>query len=250
MVRAGLIPWLAEKWGNRLINLMLTPDQNPFESLYGSLLSRSFKQSEAQIARTGIADTLSQVVKTLKQPDSFWFIFIDQFEELFTTSNPEKRDQFLESLVKLSKEKASDKLLKIVVTMRADFMDRLDPNPANRLANITQKHRPMITQMQSDELRLAIEQPAAHHGVVFETGLVEEIIKDVQGQAGYLPLLQYTQKIFLKLVGIGEDKESGSEWKAVRRVTWRSEFKDEIEQRVLAILIDENLLVSDRQPQS
>jgi hypothetical protein len=43
-----------------------------------------------------------------------------------------------------------------------------------------------------DELRLAIEQPAAQHGVVFEEGLVEEIINNVQGQAGYLPLLQYT----------------------------------------------------------
>ena len=46
--------------------------------------------------------------------------------------------------------------------------------------------------MHADELRLAIEQPAARHGVVFEQGLVEEIIKDVQGQAGSLPLLQYT----------------------------------------------------------
>jgi hypothetical protein len=27
---------------------------------------------------------------------------------------------------------------------------------------------------------------------VFEKGLVEEIINNVQGQAGYLPLLQYT----------------------------------------------------------
>jgi tetratricopeptide (TPR) repeat protein len=35
-------------------------------------------------------------------------------------------------------------------------------------------------------------QLSAQHGVVFETGLVEEIIKDIQGQAGYLPLLQYT----------------------------------------------------------
>ena len=46
--------------------------------------------------------------------------------------------------------------------------------------------------MHPDELRLAIEQPAGRHGVVFEQGLVEEIIKDVQGQAGSLPLLQYT----------------------------------------------------------
>ena len=32
--------------------------------------------------------------------------------------------------------------------------------------------------MHPDELRQAIEQPAAKHGVVFETGLVEQIIQD------------------------------------------------------------------------
>jgi len=128
------------------------------------------------------------VVSRLKQPDDYWLIFIDQFEELFTTSQPEKRDQFIASLVQLSKTK--QRSVKIVATMRADFLDHLSPYP--QLVKATDKHRPFIAEMQQDELRLAIEQPAAQHGVVFEEGLVEEIIKNVQGQAGYLPLLQYT----------------------------------------------------------
>lgn len=303
VVRAGLIPWLSQKWGNKFVNLMFTPDRDPFESFYGSLLSRGFNQSQAQVAKAGKADTLSQVVKELQQPGSFWLIFIDQFEELFTVSEADKRDCFIRSLVKLSKEHANDRSLKIVATMRADFLDRLDPAPANRLARITEKHRPLITQMQPDELRLAIEQPAAHHGVVFETGLVENIIKEVQGQAGYLPLLQYTldllwetavragtiqqrmltigtyrqlggvrgalqqrvdriyaalsaaeqlaaQQIFLKLVEIGGDVESGTEWQPVRRRALRSEFSDGLEQQVLTQLINENLLISNRPVES
>lgn len=303
VVRAGLIPWLAQKWGNQFIHLMLTPDRDPFESLYASLLSRGFNQSQAELARAGKGETLSQVVKTLKTPESFWLIFIDQFEELFTVSDTEKRDRFINGLVQLSKEQASDHLLKIVATMRSDFLDRLDPAPANRLARITEKHRPLITQMHQDELRLAIEQPAAHHGVVFESGLVKQIMDDVQGQAGYLPLLQYTlnllwetevqtqsiadrtlninnyrqlggvrgalqqhvdqiynalpdtkkqtaQRIVLKLVGIGGDAASGTEWKPVcRRAQW-SEFAENQEQKVLMQLINHNLLISNRQPQS
>jgi len=300
VVRAGLIPWLTQKWGSRLVDLTLTPDHDPFEALYGSLL-KHYKQFEAQRARDGNADTLSQVVQTLKQPESFWLIFIDQFEELFTTSQPEKRDLFIQSLVQLGEERPNDQSLKIVATMRADFLDRLDLSPANRLARITEHHRPLITQMHPDELRLAIEQPAAHHGVVFESELVESIIKDVQGQAGYLPLLQYTlnrlweeelqtgdlqqertlhtgtywrlggvrgalqkhvdtiyerlqqagkhlatQRIFLKLVEIGGDAESGTDWKPVRRRANRFEFKDEQEITVLTQLIDEKLVVSDR----
>jgi energy-coupling factor transporter ATP-binding protein EcfA2 len=300
VVRTGLIPWLTQKWGARMIDLTLIPDHDPFEALYGSLL-QFFKQSEAQMVRSGKVNALSQLVHTLKQPDTFWLLFVDQFEELFTTSQPNQRDRFLQSLVQLSQDYAGDPCLKIVATMRADFLDRLDLAPANRLARITEKHRPLITQMQPDELRLAIEQPAAHHGVVLEEGLVETIIKEVQGQPGYLPLLQYTlnrlweaerqtgtmpqertlhtqtylrlggvrgalqkhvdeiyqrlqqqgnapttQRIFLRLVEIGGDAESGTEWKPVRRRASRSEFQDEQENAVLAELIDQKLVVSDR----
>lgn len=294
VVRAGLIPWLSEKWGSQLVKLMFTPDIDPFESFYASLLSK-YKQTEAQIARVAKADTLTQVVTKLKQSESYWLIFIDQFEELFTTTEPQKRDQFLASLVKLSKTKEHS--IRTIATMRADFLDKLSPYP--QLIKATDKHRPMIAEMQPNELRLAIEQPAAHHGVVFETGLVEEIIKDIQGQAGYLPLLQYTlnllwetevktgsindrtlnistyrelggvrgalqqrvnkiyedlsaqekistQRIFLKLVDIGGDEDSGTEWKPVRRRALRSEFSSELEQGVLVKLINNNLLVSDR----
>jgi hypothetical protein len=74
--------------------------------------------------------------------------------------------------------------------MRADFLDRFSPFP--QFAKLIEKNIDLVADMHADELRLAIEQPAARHGVVFEQGLVEQIIKDVQGQAGSLPLLQYT----------------------------------------------------------
>ncbi|MDZ8054957.1 MAG: eIF2A-related protein [Aulosira sp. ZfuVER01] len=293
VIRAGLIPWLSQKWGSRLVKLIFTPDGDPFESLYGSLLGK-YKQTEAQIAREAKADTLTQVVSRLKQTDDYYFIFIDQLEELFTSSQPQKRDQFIASLVQLSKTQHDS--IKIMATMRADFLDRLSPYA--QLIKATDRHRPMIAEMQPDELRLAIEQPAAQHGVVLETGLVEEIIQDIQGQAGYLPLLQYTldllwetevktnsiqdrtlnistyrglggvrgalqqrvdfiydalsaqqklaaQRIFLKLVGVGENDKLDSGWKPIRRRANISEFNDQLEKDLLEKLVNENLLVSD-----
>ncbi|MDF5715823.1 MAG: hypothetical protein PUP93_18550 [Rhizonema sp. NSF051] len=298
VVRAGLIPWLSQKWGSRLVSLMFTPDSDPFESFYASLLGK-YKQAEAQDAREAKVGTLTQVVTRLKQSDDYWLIFIDQFEELFTTNQPDKRNQLIASLVQLSKTK--QRSVKIVATMRADFLDQLSPYP--QLVKATDKHRPFIAEMQRDELRLAIEQPAAQHGVVFEEGLVEEIINNVQGQAGYLPLLQYTlnllwetevknnnigdrtlnistyrqlggvrgalqqrvekiynnltkdqqtcvQRIFLRLVEIGGDEESGTEWKPVRRRATLFEFSEKREKEVLTQLIDQNLLVSNHQPQA
>ena len=191
VIRAGLIPWLSKKWGANFVNLTFTPDKDPFESLYISLASH-FRQEDAKIARRAKANTLVQILKNLKQPNSNWFIFVDQFEELFTTSQAEKRDQFIYALGKLVKElgRTQNFSIKVVAAMRADFLDQL--SPYRELIRITNKHRPIIAEMQPDELRLAIEQPAAQQGVVFEKGLVETIIKDVWKQAGYLPLLQYT----------------------------------------------------------
>jgi hypothetical protein len=54
------------------------------------------------------------------------------------------------------------------------------------------------------------------------------------------------QRIFLKLVEIGGDEESGTEWRPIRRRANRSEFSDELEQKILTRLINQNLLVSNR----
>jgi WD40 repeat protein/ABC-type dipeptide/oligopeptide/nickel transport system ATPase component len=191
VVRAGLIPWLSEKWGTKFVNLIFTPDEDPFESLHASLLGK-YKQSEVKFALQATAKTLSQVVTTLKQSEDYWLIFIDQFEELFTRSSEHQRNLFIDSLVQLMKAKNSN--VKLIFTMRADFLDRIGAYPT--LGKLTQNHIRLMIDMQRDELRHAIEQPAIHHGVVFEDGLVEEIVKDVQGQAGYLPLLQYTLDLF------------------------------------------------------
>ena len=194
VVRAGLIPWIMNKHKPNFFNLTFKPDKDPFESLYASLFPK-YGQDKASIAREAKADTLTQVIIRLKkETDSYWLIFIDQFEELFTNSDPEKSKQFIESLVQLNK--ASQPNVKILATMRADFLDKLDEYP--NLVKATNKHLPMIAKMQQNELRTAIEQPAAHHGVVFEDNLVDQILEDIKGQSGYLPLLQYTLNLLWK----------------------------------------------------
>jgi WD40 repeat protein len=189
VIRAGLIPQLRERLGAKFRNFTFTPDRDPFESLRISLVSEGYKQSEAEVALAGESDILSQVIGKLKEEDSQWLFFIDQFEELFTLCQDlEKREKFIDSLVQVAE--SGEKSVKVVLALRADFPDQFNPYPA--LAKIAQGNIRFVTDMHPDELRLAIEQPAANHGVVFEEGLVEEIIDDVRGQAGSLPLLQYT----------------------------------------------------------
>ncbi len=188
LVQAGLIPKLKDDFGaNKLVNLTFVPDVNPFESFYGCLLGK-YTQSKAEIAQSVQEETLIKVVEGLKNNSDLWFIFIDQFEELFTRTPKTERDIFIKSLVNLIQNNNS--LVKIVMTMRADFLDKLSPYPS--LGKIHDQYSKMLTDMDESELRLAIAEPAARNGVIFEKGLINQIIADFYEQAGSLPLLQYT----------------------------------------------------------
>ena len=194
-VRAGLIPELKKSLeSSKFYDFIFTPNENPFESLYRCLLSEekdySFSKSEAEIALKAEIDTLAEVIRKLKKDNERWLIFVDQFEELFTSCHDiDKRNNFIESLVRVAN--SGDNSVKIMLAMRADFLEQLGSYPAlGAIANQNNLH--LVTDMHPDELRQAIEQPAAKHGVVFEKGLVEQIIEEVEGQKGYLPLLQYT----------------------------------------------------------
>ncbi len=186
LIQAGLIPKLKNKWGSQLFNFTFVPDVDPFESFYGCLLSK-YNQSAAKLARTGKEDTLLQVVQTLKK-DAQWLIFIDQFEEVFTRTPKTERNIFIKSLIQLIEN--SDNSVKIIMTMRADFLDKLSPYPD--LGKVHDSSSRMLTDMEDSDLRLAIAEPAARNGVIFEQGLIDTIIADFHQQAGSLPLLQYT----------------------------------------------------------
>ena len=186
LIQAGLIPKLKDQWGSQLFNFTFVPDVDPFESFYGCLLTK-YKQSEAKLARTVKEDTLIQVVQTLKN-DAQWLIFIDQFEEVFTRTPKTERDIFIKSLIQLIEN--LDSSVKVIMTMRADFLDKLSPYPD--LGKVHDSSSRMLTDMEDSDLRLAIAEPAARNGVIFEQGLIDTIIADFHQQAGSLPLLQYT----------------------------------------------------------
>ena len=78
----------------------------------------------------------------------------------------------------------------VVLTMRSDF---LGPCASfERLNNVLNAHLIQVGPMREDELRAAIERPAFKVGCELEPGLTERLLADVEGQAGALPLLQFT----------------------------------------------------------
>ena len=199
VVRAKLIPHFLAA-GSHRHDFVLTPKDDPFRSLYESLLGRDkvgpdknycFSESQAQFVLEGKGkpNVLASVVSQLKDKDAEWLIFIDQFEELFTRcQNLKQRKNFIRSITQIAG--SADRSVKIVLAMRADFLGEFSSYP--QFSKLVQRQIHLVNEMPVDELELAIKGPAAKHGVRFEPGLAKEIISDVQRQAGSLPLMQYT----------------------------------------------------------
>ena len=304
VVRAGLLPQLAQLIGARFRYFTFVPDVNPFESLRSALHGAGFSQAQTRELADAKPETPTNLIHTLQRTGDQWLFFVDQFEEIFTVGDEKLRASFIAALVAIAQDPNSS--TKLVLAMRADFLDRFSPFP--QFAKIIEKNIDFVADMHPDELRLAIEQPAARHGVVFEQGLVEEIIKDVQGQAGSLPLLQYTldllwqeearedaladrhlnarayrelggvrgalqkradeiyssfgdgsdakaatpkqeivRQIFLRLVDLAGEGPNDAAWRPVRRRASMAMFTEVQEQEILQALINQKLLVSNRE---
>ena len=122
-------------------------------------------------------------------------LVVDQFEELFThTATPSVRETFARELWSLAK---ADTGIHCIVTLRVDYLGRcgelvLDDSGVSldRIA-YDEIHRIFVARMAVDQLRVAIERPAARVGMSFAPGLVERILADVGSEPGALPLLQY-----------------------------------------------------------
>jgi WD40 repeat protein len=304
VVRAGLLPQLSQLIGAPFRYFTFVPDVNPFESLRTAVQGAGFSQAQTRELVDAKPETPAKLIRTLQRSGDQWLFFVDQFEEIFTVGDEKLRAAFIAALVQIAQDPNSS--TKLVLAMRADFLDRFSPFP--QFAKIIEKNIDFVADMHADELRQAIEQPAARHGVVFEQGLVEEIIKDVQGQAGSLPLLQYTldllwqeearedgladrhlntkayrelggvrgalqkraneiyasfgdggdaktatpkqeivRQIFLRLVDLAGEGSNDAAWRPVRRRASIAMFATTQEQEILQALINQKLLVSNRE---
>lgn len=115
-----------------------------------------------------------------------WLV-VDQFEELYTLCHdPDERDQFIDRLLA-----ATDpgNRLRVVISVRADFLGRCAEHPA--LTGALQDGTVLVGPMSRDELRQAIVKPAQTAGLIVERGLTTRILNEVEGEPGALPLMSH-----------------------------------------------------------
>jgi DNA-binding SARP family transcriptional activator/WD40 repeat protein len=165
-LRAGALPGSA---GWRQV--LLRPGAHPSEEL-----------------ERGFGGRLSDAVAELRSGERI-VLAVDQLEELFTVCEEEAaRREFLEQLVAATGD--HERRVLVLCTLRADFYGRLSAYPtfAERLS----RSHALVGPMDRDELRAAIEQPAARAGLEVEGRLVDVLLSEVGDEAGSLPLLAAT----------------------------------------------------------
>ncbi|MFS8064763.1 MAG: protein kinase domain-containing protein, partial [Byssovorax sp.] len=116
-------------------------------------------------------------------------LFCDQLEEAFTLAEAGERATFLACLRGVANDARSP--VRVVVSMRSDFLDRLTEEPA--MAELVGPAVFLLGSMTRDELRMALVEPARLADHEFESeAMVVEMLDALPGTAGALPLLQFT----------------------------------------------------------
>jgi WD40 repeat protein/DNA-binding SARP family transcriptional activator len=113
-------------------------------------------------------------------------VVVDQFEEAFTQCEDEdERASFIARLVTLAADGPGAG--RVLIGIRADFYGACATYPD--LARLVSASHVLMGPMRRDELRQAVERPAAKAGLRVEPELTEALVAGVEGEPGALPLL-------------------------------------------------------------
>lgn len=183
LVKAGVLPKLRDNAlppSARWHRVTMRPGSAPFAALHAAL------QEVFPPALVDDAETLAKAPENLHRmlarcsKGEETVLFIDQFEELFTLAKDDA-GAFIAML------RYPSEYLRVLVTIRSDFYDVLLTHFEKELREST------FTLAKPSALALVemIKCPADVSGLVFEQGLVEQIVEDAGTDAGSLALVAY-----------------------------------------------------------
>ncbi|MFN2161973.1 MAG: AAA family ATPase [Candidatus Promineifilaceae bacterium] len=189
LLRAGIVPLVRKQ--NWLIQIM-TPMAQPLQRLANALTAENSPLSAADDLQAELSAnprTLHLAANRLAAQGNadHLLLVIDQFEELFTLCrDEEERQPFINNLLTAANEEGA---LTIMIGLRADFYGRVAQY--EELRQLISQEQEYIGPMRQEDLVRVIAEPAKRGGWQLVEGLVEQILEDVAGEPGYLPLLSH-----------------------------------------------------------
>ena len=217
-VRAGLVPRLRERGALTVIEMR--PGARPLRTLaarllaavtpgsedtpFGSLDSQDSSEEEDPGRRLPSAEDLASRIQEAPQRLNLELLelahrqqrgvllLVDQAEELYTlTEDDRERRAFMEAVCGAAD--LPDAPVRVVLTLRDDFLGRLAESPGARraLSQIT-----VLGQPGSDALLEILTRPVAAVGYTFDDeDLPGEMVDEIQGELSCLPLLQFAGEV-------------------------------------------------------
>jgi hypothetical protein len=182
--------------------LVLTPGADPLERLAarlhpdGTAGATSLRDDPG--SATKLLDTVRADRPDADRPDDRLVLVVDQFEELFTLCrNENDRAAFVRALAAIagSPDEGPVRAL-VVLALRADFYGHATAYP--ELVAALRHSQVLLRPMSAEELRAAIEAPAAAVGLRLDEGLADVILHELGAtrpsgpEAGALPLLSHS----------------------------------------------------------
>jgi WD40 repeat protein len=199
LVRAGLLHALKQgaiKDSERWLYATMKPGRDPISGL-GRVVSSwaNSTNAEDEICAKALMDTTIFArwceIALKEGREKRTVLFIDQFEEIFTqTSNEPERVAFLNLLTHAAAVENGRVI--ILFSMRSDFVSNCATYP--QLNTLLNQQFVQIGAMQPEELVSAIAQPALRVGLRIDPELIAQIINEMKGEPGALPLMQFALK--------------------------------------------------------
>ena len=119
-----------------------------------------------------------------RSPGTRPVVVVDQFEELFALDHPDAVvGEVCERLAEHARHGG------VIIGLRSDHIGSLGAN--GDLRRLAERGLHLVSPLDGDDLRAAIRQPAVLASLHLESGLVELLVRDCEGEAGALPLLSH-----------------------------------------------------------
>src|SRR6185436_1603706 len=180
-------------YGSSWLYATLKPGRDPIDAL-ANAFSRLKDPGLGKYLRenAGQASVLHECAESAlsERADQRLVLFIDQFEEVFTQLSKDKTQIFINLLAHAATVENGRVI--ILFSMRSDFVPNCATYP--QLNALLNQQFVQIGAMQPEELVSAIAQPALRVGLKIDPDLIAQIINDMKGEPGALPLMQFALK--------------------------------------------------------
>ena len=198
LVFAGLLPALQDRGGRSPTVVAFRPSAG--RTVYTALAAALLPVLEPELTEVdrlselatlagvletqGLTDVVARLLERTGAPELV--VILDQGEELLA-QHPDQVERFSEQLL----GPGAPAGLRVLLTLRADFLDAALSSPA--LSGALRRSVYTLGAMTAEQLRVVVVEPVAGMpGVEFQEGLVERILADVGTHPGALPLLGLT----------------------------------------------------------